>query len=120
MFRREGIKKRVSAAVMVMILGCLCGSARAGLGEDVEALTGSHTRIVWVQGPQGGFNPCWDTALYRVMAFDSREPGLRELAPAAKIAWPRISPDGNKVPPTAFVSSVACVCVGGTKSYSMA
>ena len=69
------------------------------VAADIRELTGARTRIVWLRGVNGigGFNPFWDTYKYKVMVFDTDEAVERAVTTPAKIAWPRLTPDGKQV-----------------------
>jgi hypothetical protein len=86
--------------VFAIVASLVATTARADVGADVEAFTGAHTRMVWVQD-QSAANA--DTlALGRelkLMGFDSRDRrGERAILGDVKnFAKPMLTPDGERV-----------------------
>jgi hypothetical protein len=88
------------AAVWIVAVGVTVETARADAGQDLEALTQAHTRVVWVQD-QSAENS--DTlALGRelkLLGLDSRD-GRRErviLGDVQNYAKPLLTPDGKRI-----------------------
>lgn len=86
----------LSAAIFIM-----ASSAFASLGSDVEALTGGHTKVVYVeQTANAAPGEGWDAefALYSLMGYDTRTGANTTILPGpACYSNPQFTPDGNQV-----------------------
>ena len=74
-------------------------SARAGVSEDVTALTGAHTRVVWVRDAALPSDPLAERAALLLMGFDNRD-GRAErpiLPKPGSFFRPLITADGQRV-----------------------
>jgi hypothetical protein len=92
----------LSAAICLM-----SSSAFATLASDVEALTGGHTRVVWVEHMTGASSD-WDAVSgdFSIMGFDTRTGAITTIVPGpAGVHNPQFTPDGNQVVYTDIVNS---------------
>lgn len=86
------------ASLSLLLAGCSGGAdASAGPGAELRALTGAHTRVVWVQGD--GTDPDAGGDQLVLMGFDS-EDGASErviLGERRSRTMPRLTPRGNRI-----------------------
>ena len=97
---RKPLFSPLMAAFLLVFFGCnRSRSELAALREHVEALTGAHTRIVWVQDTQERTDVFARGDQLRLMGFDSRD-GRGErviLAGPDNFAKPLFVADGNTI-----------------------
>jgi hypothetical protein len=87
-----------AAGLSLLVAGCSIGTdAIAGPGADVQALTGAHTRVVWVQGD--GTDPRAAGDQLVLMGFDTHD-GKGErviLGNRGSYVRPLLTPRGNRI-----------------------
>ncbi|MBD3392601.1 MAG: hypothetical protein GF418_10960 [Chitinivibrionales bacterium] len=77
---------------------CAWGICFADTAGDIEAITGSHTRIVWARGVTAVTDADALTANYALMGFDTRAGGEHQILHGpASFANPWVTPDGSRV-----------------------
>ncbi|HUW30801.1 MAG TPA: hypothetical protein VM223_04255, partial [Planctomycetota bacterium] len=97
----EGATLTINKAVLDAMVKAAGDPAKQILAaEEVLALTGAETRIVWIRHKQWGGRPTDHLdggAGYSIMAFDTGGKGERELVPEGEHYNPLISPSGGRV-----------------------
>lgn len=96
---RRDVKLVVSASIVTWGLLAWCRSAVADVGAEVRALTGAHTRVVWVQDAGDKSDPLAERDTLHLMGFDSDDgKGEHPILPAiGSYAKPLITPTGEQV-----------------------
>jgi hypothetical protein len=88
----------LTAAICVLLLSaCQATAAREGAAAELHALTGAHTRVVWVQGD--GSDPYALGKNLTLMGFDT-EDGRGERAIVGErgsFVKPMLTPRGNRI-----------------------
>jgi hypothetical protein len=98
MFHRSSSTILPAVALLVALCTAACGSsATSGPGADLRAFTGTHTRVVWVQGD--GTDPYAIGTNLTLMGFDSQDGrGERPLvAEKRNFMKPMLTPRGDHV-----------------------
>jgi hypothetical protein len=81
----------------VLFVGCQATAAREGASAEVHALTGAHTRVVWVQGD--GTDPFALSKNLVLMGFDTDD-GRGErviIAERGSYVKPMLTPRGDRI-----------------------
>ena len=83
--------------VLPLLAGCASTAAREGTAADVHALTGAHTRVVWVQGD--GTDPFASGKQLVLMGLDTDDGrGERVIAGArGSYVKPMFTPRGDRI-----------------------
>jgi hypothetical protein len=96
--RRLRARCGVLASLSVLLAGCSTGvDGVAGPGADVRALTGAHTRIVWVQGD--GTDPETEGLQLILVGFDSDDGKGERVISGTRGSYvkPRLTARGDRI-----------------------
>jgi len=93
---------RLAAATLslAVVAASVPHAARASLGAEVEALTGAHTKVVWVRGHDGHASayPDASSVHWELWGFDSHDDAPHQvLAGPRGLSSPMITSDGGYV-----------------------